>query len=272
MAATSSPVAPEGDVDRGADVPCLQDRPGRLEPRDGEDVLDDERALLERPDRLRDHRQLPRQAGRARGVTRPQRRPRQDLDERRHDVAERRGEQLRGPRDQLVRGDLLSGQREHAGEQLQPHAVVVARGDVLEVALDVHRAAVRPRDDHLVVADPDHGAVPGHEAVRGRRLGPTAPVAGLDLTQHPRAVVGMQALDEELGVGEPFLARVAEQPLDLRADVERRAAVVERVDVDDDGELLDDRTEVDRVHRLYIGRIAPRLRDSSLGAVCRPPE
>jgi hypothetical protein len=42
----------------------------------------------------------------------------------------------------------------------------------------------------------------------------------------------MERLREQIEVSKPLLARVAEQPLDLRADVQRRAPLVEVVDVD----------------------------------------
>ena len=48
----------------------------------------------------------------------------------------------------------------------------------------------------------------------------------------------------EIGIRLPFLGRVAGRALDLRAHVERRAPLVEGIDVDDERKLLDDRTEV----------------------------
>ena len=61
-----------------------------------------------------------------------------------------------------------------------------------------------------------------------------------DLAHDAVAILVMEDLREELGVCDPFLRRIAEQGLDLGACVDVRARLVERVDVDDERDLLDE--------------------------------
>ena len=58
---------------------------------------------------------------------------------------------------------------------------------------------------------------------------------------HVIAVVGMDHLDPQIRVGDPRFGWVARDLLDLPADEERDGAFLVRVDVDDRGELLDQR-------------------------------
>ena len=67
------------------------------------------------------------------------------------------------------------------------------------------------------------------------------PVRPRVCSQHALAVVRMQHANEQVAVGQPFLRRVAEQSFDLRAREDVGARLVERVDVDDEWELLDER-------------------------------
>ena len=55
------------------------------------------------------------------------------------------------------------------------------------------------------------------------------------------AIVSMQQPDEQIGCGEPLRRRVAEQRLDLRAGEDVRACLVERIDIDDERQLFDER-------------------------------
>ena len=66
----------------------------------------------------------------------------------------------------------------------------------------------------------------------------------LDQGEHSVSVVGVNDAQPEVGVGQPLLDRVPEQPLDLRADVEQlteRLAVGDGFGVGDDRDLLDQR-------------------------------
>jgi hypothetical protein len=60
--------------------------------------------------------------------------------------------------------------------------------------------------------------------------------------EDPLSIVGMEELDEERRVGGPFLDRIAEHRLDLRARIQVRARAVDAVDVDGQRELLDERS------------------------------
>jgi hypothetical protein len=64
-------------------------------------------------------------------------------------------------------------------------------------------------------------------------------VAMVHQSEDSLPVVWVQQLGKELGVGEPFLHRIPEQRLDLGARVERGRAGRERVDVGNEGKLLD---------------------------------
>ena len=161
--------------------------------------------------------------------------------------------------DQLGGRKLVGRQRENPREQLEPDAVGATRCDVLEIALREESGAVLVADDDLVLANPDDAAVAGEEPVIDSGVDGAAGVAVRDIAEHELAVVRVQELDEEPRVGEPLGLRVAEQPLHLGADVDRRAELVELVDVDDEGELLDDRTEVDVCHQLCHRTVDPTV-------------
>ena len=77
------------------------------------------------------------------------------------------------------------------------------------------------------------------------------------------SVLRMEKPDEEVGVLLPRLGRVAEQRLDLRARVEVRADGVDRVDVDDERELLDERAvpELRRAQSLLAERAVAKVPD-----------
>jgi hypothetical protein len=115
--------------------------------------------------------------------------------------------------------------------------------DVEHVALPLDRAAGGVADDDVLVAEPDDPPVPGEQAVladEGLVRRERAPVLG----EGPLAILRMEHLDPAVWRARPFLRRVAEDPLDLRAHVGGRAEVVEVVDVDGERELLDERPEL----------------------------
>ena len=170
------------------------------------------------------------------------------------DVGEERRQPVDCGSDRLLGGQAVHRRREDADEQLEPRAALVPLGHVLEVALCVAGVAVGVAHDDLVVADPDDRAVAGDQPVVGDRRRVAALVAPGDVEEHALPVVVVQAAHEQIGIGEPFLGRVAEQSLDQRADVAGGAAFVELVDVDHQRQLLDDRPELHVLHRGFIGR------------------
>ena len=114
---------------------------------------------------------------------------------------------------------------------------VAALADVEEVALDVERTAVVVVHRHGLVAHPDHAAVAReHPVVAAKR--PCAGGRGGDLGRDALAVVLVHELEEEARLGEPLLGGVAENGRDLGADVKRRLALAERVDVGDRRQVL----------------------------------
>ena len=112
--------------------------------------------------------------------------------------------------------------------------------DVEQVALQIHRRAVLVGDDDAGVADPHVVAVARLQAVLGvERL--VRRVRVLVRLEHTRLVLRMQKLHEQVAVVAPVLDGVAEQPFDLAAREDVRARRIERVDVDDERQLLDER-------------------------------
>ena len=109
-----------------------------------------------------------------------------------------------------------------------------------------HEAVVRDHvaalveDGGRVVVEPDDVTVLGHAAVfRSRSL---AAVRFRNPVEDALAVVRVHdAAGEELGRAQPLVLAVAEDRLDLRADVDCRARIVGRVEIDDAGEILDER-------------------------------
>jgi hypothetical protein len=86
-------------------------------------------------------------------------------------------------------------------------------------------------------------------------------------------IVGVDDVPEEAGRGEPFLRGVAEQVLELRADVGGESRVIERADVADERELLDERA-VARVRFAQTGERLLSCRDRLLELVAlllQPP-
>ena len=122
--------------------------------------------------------------------------------------------------------------------------------DVLHVALRGGGSAVVVLDDDLIVTDPDDATVARDQAVvegrRRRACQPRVPVK--DVAEHALAIVRVDGGREEVRVGKPLLLGVAHQLRDLRADVQRRALVVELVDVDDERQPLHELLKVESGH------------------------
>ena len=163
-------------------------------------------------------------------------------------------------RDDLVRRRLVGCERQDPDEQLEPDAVLPASRHVLHVALGCGGVAVPVVDDDLVVANPDDAAVTCDQAVveehRPRRVQACVPVD--EVGQHSVAVVRVEAVGEQVRVGQPLLLGVAHQLRDLRAHVERRALVVELVDVDDERQPLYELLEVESGHPVSDRSDRPR--------------
>ena len=242
-------VAAQRHVDRRADLLLLERVRNVDQPLRGGHVVDDDGACLEPLEVVGNRERVgdrPVQLGR---VARAECPFRPDLDERDVDVPERGGEQARSFGDDLLGRPFLGGEAEDADEQLEPDAVLLPGRDVLHVALRDTRPSVGIGDDQLVVADPDDSSVARDQSVvEVHRLQPGG-VPLHDLRQHALAVVGVQRVAEEIGIGEPLLLGVAQQRRNLRADVERRALVVELVDVDDERQPLDELFEIETCHR-----------------------
>ena len=86
--------------------------------------------------------------------------------------------------------------------------------------------------------DREHAPVTRHDAkeVRAVSLFRTRP----SLEAHPIKIVGVDDLEQEVGVVEPLLRRVSEHPLDLRTDVRGQARRARQVEVRDHGQVLDE--------------------------------
>ena len=113
----------------------------------------------------------------------------------------------------------------------------LALADVDEQGLRVQRLSSRSANRRHLFPHPDDAAAAREQAVFSLprcRAGRLLSGAG----EHLVAVVGMQELRVELRIVLQIGRRVAEQRLDLPADVEDRAAVVRRRDHGDDRERL----------------------------------
>ena len=111
-----------------------------------------------------------------------------------------------------------------------------ALAGVEQVTLDVERSATRVADGHGLVVHEEHAAVAGeHSVLQTKRLAALA--RRRDLGQHSLAILGMEEPVEEAGLGEPLPSRVAEERLDLRADLECRGAFTRRIGVGHKGQV-----------------------------------
>ena len=124
------------------------------------------------------------------------------------------------------------------GGPLQLLLGVLALGDVVEDAVP-DRDAGFVFLEHRLVEDPDDLAVAGdHPVVDRRRVAFAERLAAL-LLERPLAIVGVQQRRPEVGVGDPLLGGVAEDLLDLRADVAPAPALAHLGRVDDRRQALD---------------------------------
>ena len=133
-----------------------------------------------------------------------------------------------------------AGQRVVVGEVPEPLLGELSLGDVEQVALAVERLAGRVAHDHRLVVHPHHRPVGPHDAVLADERGAVDP-GGLEPVEHAATVVLVDDLAEEVGILLPLRMRVAGDDVVLGAVVERRSALVERIDVDGERQLLDER-------------------------------
>ena len=171
------------------------------------------------------------------------------------------------------------GARDVADEPAEPglalrqrEVAVLAGGDVDQESLRQRRLPVAVVDDAGLVLHPDDAAVLRPQPVlSGEGLG--VRIADAVLVADALGIVGVDDLPEEAGRCEPFLRGVAEQVLELRADVGGEPRVVERADVADERELLDERA-VARVRFAQTGERLLSLGDRLLELVAlllQPP-
>ena len=113
--------------------------------------------------------------------------------------------------------------------------------DVEQVPLERDGHAGRPEDRPGLVVDPHDAPVPGDQPVLEGE--PVAFVRATVRVEDGLAVLRVEDPDEELAITLPLGERVPEHRLDLRAGVDVGALVVDRVDVDDERQLLDERPE-----------------------------
>ena len=113
--------------------------------------------------------------------------------------------------------------------------------DVEQVPLERDGDAGRPEDRPGLVVDPDDAPVPCDQPVLEGE--PVAFVRATMRVEDGLAVLRVEDPHEELAITLPLVERVSEHRLDLRAGVDVRALVVDRVDVDDERQLLDERPE-----------------------------
>ena len=126
----------------------------------------------------------------------------------------------------------------------------LALGDVDHHSLPVGEAGRLVLDDGRLLGHPDHVAVTGDHPVLGDERRQGAARARV-LVDHPVSVVRVQDLQPELVVGQPRLARIPHQALDLRAYVQRErvAGVIPTDEVHvhhDPGDPLDEPLEPPR--------------------------
>ncbi len=157
------------------------------------------------------------------------------------DLGDQRGGRLHqrrrfGPGERLL--PEAGDRRLLGGAALEALLGDLALGDVVENAVP-DGDAVGVELEHRLIEDPDDLAVAGQHAVVERRR-----VAGPDdllrlLLQGPLRVLGMDPTRPQRRVGEPFLRGVAEDLLDLGADVAPAAVLAELGRVDDRRQPLD---------------------------------
>ena len=108
----------------------------------------------------------------------------------------------------------------------------LAVGDVVQHAVPAELAVLAARE-HGIVADPDRSSVAVEHPVLERRIVVLGAVEAVLARQDPVAVLGVQALGPQLGVRAPLSGGVAEDLLDLGADVMPASLLAGVRDVDD---------------------------------------
>ena len=131
-----------------------------------------------------------------------------------------------------------AGQRVVVREERDLLLCLLLLGDVDEEPAPVHRLPVRVVDQVGLVSDPDHAPGARVEAVLGA-IGRAVGDRLLVQPEGPLAVVGMQGSDPQTLVRVPLFLGVAEDVLDLGADVVGRDQIVDAVHVGDRRDLLD---------------------------------
>ncbi len=163
-----------------------------------------------------------------------------------------------GARHRALQVLLEHGPVRQAGERVVQGDVgelllgVAVGGHVEQVALPARLGAVCVAHLERLVEHPGDAAVGPHDPVLGREAGAVGDRRG-ELAEHAPAVVGMDAGRGEPGIALPVGGGAAGDRLDGGAPVERRRGVVERIHVDAERQLLDQRA----IPRL--GGAQPRL-------------
>ena len=148
----------------------------------------------------------------------------------------------------------------------------LARRDVEDHALDQPRLTLLVLDRIRLLEHPLDRAVLVHHAVlvvQGRVLFERL----LVLLPGPVEILGVDVLAPAVRVGQPLVGVDAEQRDHLRAHVDRVRVLVDRIEVDDRGDLLDERPvlrlglEPRLASGLQLGRVAERHHDQLLGAL-----
>ena len=201
------------------------------------------------------------------------------------DRRERRAELVRDEGDELVLhpvelAEALVLQLRLREERLAVRLGLLARGDVERISLRVPGPAGLVPHDRVAVLEPDGAAVLREDPVLELQR-PAALARRTLRVADALTVFGVQVVDEEPRVCVPLLERVAEDVLDLRADVRRRlVGRVRRVDVRDQRQLLRERAVARlRIHAvgdvdeeaLPVQRPAARVAHRD-GAVAHPDD
>ena len=151
-----------------------------------------------------------------------------------------------GPRERDVEVLAEHGAVGQAGERVvvgEVRELLLGRpcsGDVEQVALPVQRLAVGVAHDDRLVVHPHDGAVGPHDPVLAHERRAVEP-GRLEAVEHAARSSSWMILAKRSGILLPLGVRVAGDDVVLGAVVERRAALVERVDVDGERQLLDER-------------------------------
>jgi hypothetical protein len=144
------------------------------------------------------------------------------------------------PREELAQGGQPLRLAQHLPLALHLLGDPPMVGDVLHEAVE-EQAPRRGIADHAgLVAPPDHLLVPApHPVLRDERV--AVGHGALDQREHPVAVLAVEPLPPQLGIGRPFPGVEARHLVDLRAHEDRPPAGIRAGHVDEHGHLLDER-------------------------------